>query len=255
MFLNNLSNIKMIKTNIFILSLTILIVSCTQKPNGTESVVGEPLTNTEDISNGTTYQIDPASSVVTWIGSRPVKQHNGTIGIKEGHLVAEESDILGGKIIIDLPSIDIKSLGKDTEDYDKLKNHLMSEDFFYVDSFPTAKFELIALVPYDSMIEVVNKDEYPSENTPALLSEFMVKEPTHSATGNLTIRGITKSITFPAAVFFRNNKIFAEAKFNIDRTAWNIKYDDESSVLDKAKDKFIYNTVNVGFSLQALKED
>ena len=245
----------MIKTNIFILSLSILIISCTQNPKGTDALAGEPLTNTEDINKGTKYFIDPSSSVVTWIGSRPVKQHNGTIGIEEGYIAVDGSSIIGGEIIMDLPSLDIKDLKKDSESYDKLKNHLMSEDFFLVDSFPRAQFELIALVPYDSMVEISDKDEYPSENTPALLSEFMVKNPTHSVTGNLTLRGITKSITFPAAILFRNDKIFAEAKFNIDRTEWNVKYDDESSVLDKAKDKFIYNTVNVGFSLQAQKEE
>ena len=48
-----------------------------------------------------------------------------------------------------------------------------------------------------------------------------------------------------------NNVLKAEGKFNIDRTRWNISYQDESSVLDKLKDQFIYNTVNVGFSIEA----
>lgn len=255
MFLNNLLNIRMIKTNIFLLSLSLFVISCTKKPAGTDSVVGEPQENTADIDSGTKYELDLSSSVITWIGSRPVKQHNGTIGIKEGFLVSKDSSLVAGEILIDVPSLDIKDLKKDSENYEKLKNHLMSEDFFHADSFPVARFELITFVPYDSMIKIVDKEEFPSENSPALLSEFMVKEPTHSVTGNLTIRGITKSITFPATILFRNNKVYAEAKFNIDRTEWNVKYDDESSVIDKAKDKFIYNTVNVGFSLQAIREE
>jgi len=232
-----------------------MIFSCTQKPGGNESVIGEPQENTADIAKGTRYLLDLSSSVITWIGSRPVRQHDGTIEIKEGFLVSQDSNLIGGEIIIDIPSLDIKSIKKDAEEYDKLKNHLMSEDFFQADSFPTARFELITLVPFDSMISIVDKEEFPSENTPALLSEFMVKEPTHYVTGNLTLRGITKSITFPATIIFRNNKVFAEAKFNIDRTEWNIMHDDESSVIDKAKDQFIYNTVNVGFSLQAIRKE
>ncbi len=254
MFLNNLLNTHMIKSNLFIVCLSLFFFSCTQKPGGNESVVGEPQENTADVDSGTRYQLDLSSSVVTWIGSRPVKQHNGTIGIKEGFLISQDSNLIGGEVIIDIPSLDIKSVKKDSEDYDKLKNHLMSEDFFLADSFPVAHFELITMVPFDSMIKIVDKEEFPSENTPALLSEFMVKEPTHYVTGNLTMRGITKSITFPATVFFRNNKVFADAKFNLDRTEWNIMHDDESSVIDKAKDQFIYNTVNVGFSLQATRE-
>lgn len=245
----------MTKTYLFLLSLPYFIISCTNKPSGNESVAGDPLENTADINTGTKYFIDPASSVVTWIGSRPVKQHNGTIGISEGFLVSNDSSLIAGEILIDLPTLDIKDLKKDSESYEKLKNHLMSEDFFLADSFPTARFELVSLLPYDSLSRAADKEEFESDNAPALLSEFMVKEPTHNVTGNLTMRGTTKSITFPAEIYFRNNKVFAEAKFNIDRTDWNVKYDDESSVLDKAKDKFIYNTVNVGFSLQAIREE
>ena len=43
----------------------------------------------------------------------------------------------------------------------------------------------------------------------------------------------------------------AKAKFNIDRTNWGLMYGDEASVVDKAKDKFIYNTVNVSFDITA----
>lgn len=82
----------------------------------------------------------------------------------------------------------------------------------------------------------------------------MVTNPTHTITGNLTMRGTTKSVSFPAKVSVDANSIVAEAKFNIDRTDWNLSYGDESSVVDKAQDKFIYNTVNVGFSLVANKE-
>lgn len=43
----------------------------------------------------------------------------------------------------------------------------------------------------------------------------------------------------------------ALANFNINRTDWGLMYGDEASVADKAKDQFIYNTVNVGFTLEA----
>jgi accessory colonization factor AcfC len=43
----------------------------------------------------------------------------------------------------------------------------------------------------------------------------------------------------------------AKANFNINRTDWGLMYGDEAGAVDKAKDKFIYNTVNVGFELEA----
>jgi polyisoprenoid-binding protein YceI len=68
-------------------------------------------------------------------------------------------------------------------------------------------------------------------------------------TGNLTMRGTTKSVTFPANVMMQGDKVMAKAMFNIDRTAWGLMYGDEGSITDQAKDKFIYNTVTVGLDL------
>ncbi|MGB5979935.1 MAG: YceI family protein, partial [Cyclobacteriaceae bacterium] len=83
--------------------------------------------------------------------------------------------------------------------------------------------------------------------------EYKISNPTHKITGNLTMRGNTKSITFPAKVDMSGDQITARAKFNIDRTEWGVSYGDESKAVDKAKDQFIYNTVNVGFDIVADK--
>ena len=138
----------------------------------------------------------------------------------------------------------------DTAGSKKLTNHLLSHDFFDTPNHPQGEFEVTALAPYDST-QVTTKEEFVSDNTPALLKAFMVKNPTHLISGNLTLRGVTKNITFPAEVIIGKRKVKVEAKFNIDRTDWNLSYNNESKAVDKAKDKFIYNTVNVGFSLEA----
>jgi len=79
----------------------------------------------------------------------------------------------------------------------------------------------------------------------------MVANPTHWISGNLTLRGNTKNIKFPAAVSLRNGEVSAQAGFNIDRTQWGLSYGDEATAVDKAKDQFIYNTVNIGFDIKA----
>lgn len=48
-----------------------------------------------------------------------------------------------------------------------------------------------------------------------------------------------------------NGVIKAKANFNIDRTAWGLSYNTEANFVDQAKDKMIYDTVNVGFELEA----
>jgi polyisoprenoid-binding protein YceI len=194
--------------------------------------------------------VDTAQSVVTWIGSKPTGKHNGTIPITGGMVTAKGGDLESASFTFSIPGLKINDMEPENEFYGKLYGHLMSGDFFAADSFPTASFELVSVAAYDSSA-VSDQDQFETEFTPATMSEFMVENPTHMITGNLTMRGNTKSISFPARVSMTDNSISTEAKFNIDRTDWGLMYGDESSVADKAKDKFIYNTVNVGISFVA----
>ena len=77
--------------------------------------------------------------------------------------------------------------------------------------------------------------------------DLVMKDATHTITGNLTLKGITKSITFPAKVNVADNKITADANFNIDRTQWNIVYGNDESL----GDKFIRPEVNLQVHLVA----
>jgi polyisoprenoid-binding protein YceI len=70
---------------------------------------------------------------------------------------------------------------------------------------------------------------------------------THSITGNLTLKEVTKTITFPAKVELKDGQLTAEANFNIDRTVWNMNYRAEGDLGNNLIDK----TVNLGFTLKA----
>ncbi|MEQ9307771.1 MAG: YceI family protein [Marinoscillum sp.] len=241
------SLIKSLFQSIFCL---IILLGCdTQKGTSVEASEAQqvdPLAGAEKI------QIDTALSIITWIGSRPSRQHNGIIGLNDGFVAISGGALVGARVSIDLSSITVMDLQPDEDQHAKLKNHLMSNDFFDVDNHPIGTFEVTEVVNYDSVMLSTDKTEFSSEYTPARLSDFMVKNPTHFISGNLTLRGVSKNITFPAEVKINGNAVKAEAKFNIDRTDWNLNYDNESSAIDKAKDKFIYNTVNVGFNLETL---
>lgn len=229
--------------------------SCNQTPKGQSAEVGDAKEVAVIEKTAEVYDVDVAQSVVTWIGSKPTGQHNGTISLTEGTLGVIDGKISGGSFIIDIQSLENNDLEKGSEPYTKLTNHLMSDDFFAAKQFPTATFELVEVVPFDTSIAINSTKQFESDYTPATTSEFMVANPTHYITGNLTMRGITKSVKFPADIMININSIKAEAKFNINRTDWNLRYQDEASVADKTKDKFIYNTVNVGFSLSAVKAE
>jgi alcohol dehydrogenase YqhD (iron-dependent ADH family) len=65
------------------------------------------------------------------------------------------------------------------------------------------------------------------------------------------MRGKTLAITVPAVVNITSDSVKAYTNFSIDRTKWGLMYGDESKAVDKAKDKFIYNTVGIGLKLNA----
>ncbi len=194
--------------------------------------------------------IDTSMSVATWIGSKPSGKHNGIIPVTDGRIAHLSDSLFGGEFTLNISGIQVMDMPDEPDRQQKLKDHLLGEDFFEADSFPTAHFEITNISVYDSSMLPTQKEEFDSQFKPATLSSFIVKNPNYWISGNLSIKSITRNISFPARIDFQS-KFKAEAKFNIDRTEWNINYHDEGSVLDKLKDRFIYNTVNVGIYLES----
>lgn len=203
--------------------------SCNNTPEGDKAEAGEAITNTAPAA-GADYKVDVATSKIEWIGSKAVgDNHKGTIGIKEGTLKAEGGKLTGGSFVIDMTSIN--PTDQDAEGNTKLKGHLSAADFFLVDSFPTAKFEIVSVADG------------------ADTAKIQYKEATHTVTGNLTLKGITKSINFPAHIEATDAKVTAHAVFNIDRSQWGITYGSTGSV----KDKIINNDINLTIHVEAAK--
>jgi polyisoprenoid-binding protein YceI len=175
------------------------------------------------------------------VGTRPGKRHHGTIAIARGDVKVANDEIVGGSFAFNPNNIEVVDL--EGEDKQKLTRHLKSADFFDVENHSEAKFEIISVEEYIP--------EHESSSLSQKESEFQLVNPTHRITGNLTMRDKTLGVIFPARVTINNDQVQAEAKFNIDRSKWGVSYQDESKVVDKARDRFIYNTVNVGFNIIA----
>ncbi|QSE96733.1 YceI family protein [Fulvivirga lutea] len=242
------------KTNIYskLLILTAIgfLFSCNPKSEGTDAEVSEAK-EVEDVSASQEYTVNTEKSVVSWIGSKPTGKHNGTIPISSGTVAVEGDAIVGGSIDMNITEISNDDLAENPEMQAKLVGHLKSADFFDAENHPTANFTITSVEPYSAKDSIKVKKEFESEYKPASAKEHRVESPTHKITGNLTMRGKTLSVSFPANVTLTDGQIMAKAKFNIDRTQWGLQYGDEADVVDKAKDKFIYNTVNVGFEVVA----
>jgi polyisoprenoid-binding protein YceI len=181
------------------------------------------------------FVLNPEQSQLTWEGYKPTGQHYGTVGFTQGDLKVKDGVITGGKFTFDMNSITVLDL-TDAEWNGKLTGHLKSPDFFEVGTFPQATFEITGVQPIDATS--VDKTKEKGDIVP-----------THAITGNLTMKGITKSITFNARVDKADNMVMAESNmFFIDRTEWNIQYKSKK-ISAKFKDDFINDEMGIKFKV------
>ncbi|WP_187264009.1 YceI family protein [Pontibacter beigongshangensis] len=222
--------------------LALQLAACDTTIKTDDAEVGEPLQSARPFASSEPMIIDTAQSQVTWIGSKMTGRHNGTICIETGELQLLQGRISGGHIVIDLTKLVCTDKNINAESSKKLATHLKSADFFDVENHPTATFEIVSVAPYDSLSR---KEATP--HTRANYSELKINSPTHTITGNLTIKGTARSISFPAKVRLEKDQLRAKANFNIDRTQWGLVYRSDESLGDKT----IYSSVNIGFDIVA----
>ena len=215
------------RTLVLLAAGALFFTSCQQDPQADQAKTGEAME--ASATTGTAYPVDLAQSQLTWIGTKPTGQHMGATMLKSGNVVIQDGNITGGQFVMDMA--DMKSLDQDTSGAYKLIGHLQSADFFDVAQFPTSKFEITSVTAGVDTAGLVMKDA------------------THTITGNLTLKDVTKSVTFPARIAMSENSVLADANFNIDRTQWGISYGNDQSL----KDKFIRPIVNIGLHIVAVK--
>lgn len=225
---------RFVQFSFFLLTVSLLIVSCKNKPAGEAAKTDEAAKTTAPAASASAkgFAINPNQSKVLWVGSKPTGSHNGTINVAEGKLSVDNGQLVGGKFVLDMTSITCTDL-KPGEGKEKLEAHLKgttdenADDFFNVAKHPTGSF-------------IITKVEALTGNPDA----------THNITGNLTLKGQTKSITFPASVNVADGKVTAVTpSFKINRTEWGINFMSKS-VFDNLKDKFINDEIALNIQLE-----
>ena len=142
-------------------------------------------------SEGRFYAFGPDASSVDFIGSKVTGSHKGGFRKFAGELRAVNGQLAdsGQKVVIDIGSI--------YTDTDRLTGHLKSPDFFNAAQFPTATF----------------------------VTASIARKGTNSVvTGDLTLHGVTKQISFPAKIDVSENGVDLTADFAINRFDFEIKY-------------------------------
>jgi polyisoprenoid-binding protein YceI len=172
------------------------------------------------------YTIDTKSSVLIWKGEKLTKVHTGTVQIKNGTIAKNKTNFTGD-FVIDMTTIKIDDVS-DQGMNDKFLGHLRADDFFSVDKFNTAALKIKKSEAYTPKAD---------ENANYML------------TADLTIKGITNEIKFPAKMNFNGKDLAATAHIVIDRTKWNVRYG-SGSFFDNLGDTAIYDNITFDLTLK-----
>ena len=162
-------------------------------------------------------EVKANESTVTWKAYKVTGSHTGTVELRSGDLLFDNGTLKGGEFVVDMTSITCTDL--EGEYKQKLEGHLKSDDFFSVASHETSK-----LVFTD--IKASGKNSY-------------------EVTGDLTIKGITKPVTFDVSVYGSK----ATATLKIDRAQYDVRYG-SGSFFDNLGDKTIYDEFDLVVDLE-----
>jgi polyisoprenoid-binding protein YceI len=201
-----------------------------------EAKTGEKEEKAKAGKESKTYKVNKGKSAFQWTGRKKTGKHDGIVELKKGELKTKGGKLQAGSFTMDMTTIHVTDdMEKDM--HKKLMDHLRTPDFFNVDSFPTAKFELTGV------------KKFQGDSTMKVGLDSLKKKATHQIAGNLTIKSTTKNVSeIPAWIQVKDGSVRALCEFSFDRTRWGIEYKSKS-VLDNLKDGFIYDNVDLRISL------
>jgi polyisoprenoid-binding protein YceI len=187
------------------------------------------LAGNENKDKSATYKVNTTTSTVQWIGKKLTGEHNGVINMTQGNLEITNNKVTGGIFEFDMSSIECRDL---TGEYKtKLENHLKSDDFFDAEKFPTSRFAVVSVVP----VKGAKKGSA-----------------THTVSGNMTIKGITHPISFPAIIKVEGDKVNSTGEITIDRSKFDVRYRSKTFFADIG-DKMIYDDFIIKVNIAATK--
>ena len=189
------------------------LVSCNMNSNKTAE--------TNDVAMAAadaTYNIVQDESSLMWTGREvSTSSHYGTINFTSGQFEISDGLISQGEFLVDMTSITVQDLTGGSKE--RLEGHLRSDDFFSVESFPTAHL-------YISSSEVISN------------GKWMVN-------GFLTIKDISHPVLFEMV----NTEDGWNANLVFDRSKYNVKFR-SGTFFENLGDKLIYDDIELKINLK-----
>ena len=189
------------------------LVSCNMNSNKTVETNDSTITAAD-----ATYNIKQDESSLVWTGREvSTSSHYGTINFTSGQFEIADGLISQGEFLVDMTSINVQDLTGGSKE--RLEGHLRSDDFFSVESFPTAYLNI-------SGSELISN------------GKWMVN-------GTLSIKDISHPVLFEMA----NTEDGWNANLVFDRSKYNVKFR-SGTFFENLGDKLIYDDIELEINLK-----
>ena len=173
--------------------------------------------------NAQDYRADVQGSVLEWTGQKVTGKHFGNIELGKGMFSIKGSTLVSADFEVDMTTITNTDL--ENEEYNqKLVGHLKSDDFFGVETHPTARFVL------SKPVEIIG-------------GNALVR-------GDLTIKGITHPAEFKAVIDHSGETAKVYGNLVIDRTLYDVKYG-SGKFFSNLADNTIYDEFTLTLNISA----
>ena len=200
---------------LFTFLMLVILASCNTNPNQASTQQAQGVATADNI-----YNIETAQSQITWTGREvSTSYHYGTLDFVSGNFEISNGEIVNGEFIVDMTSINNQDMEGDSKA--RLEGHLKSDDFFSVESYPTAAIS-------------INSSE-------------LISDGKWNVSADLSIKGFTHPVNFEMI----SSKDGWSANLVFDRSKYDVRFR-SGSFFENLGDKLIYDDIELSINLTTL---
>ena len=200
---------------LFTFLMLFILASCNTNPNQASTQQAQGVATVDNI-----YNVETAESQITWTGREvSTSYHYGTLDFVSGNFEISNGAIVNGEFIVDMTSINNQDMEGDSKA--RLEGHLKSDDFFSVESYPTASIS-------------INSSE-------------LISDGKWNVSADLSIKGFTHPVNFEMI----SSEDGWSANLVFDRSKYDVRFR-SGSFFENLGDKLIYDDIELSINLTTL---